>query len=76
MPGFRCEVVDTVGAGDSFAAAFIAGWIRGGVAQLRDAGERDGGADGDTARRRHTHSAAGAVAGDAGGASGGAALTG
>jgi sugar/nucleoside kinase (ribokinase family) len=23
-------VVDTVGAGDSFAAAFIAGWLRGG----------------------------------------------
>jgi sugar/nucleoside kinase (ribokinase family) len=29
-PGFRVEVVDTVGAGDSFAAAFIAGRLRGG----------------------------------------------
>jgi ribokinase len=29
-PGFRVPVVDTVGAGDSFAAAFIAGWLRGG----------------------------------------------
>lgn len=30
VPGFPVEVVDTVGAGDSFAPAFIAGWIRGG----------------------------------------------
>src|SRR5690606_26065958 len=30
VPGFEVEVVDTVGAGDSFAAAFVAGWIRGG----------------------------------------------
>lgn len=29
-PGFPVEVIDTVGAGDSFAAAFIAGWLRGG----------------------------------------------
>ena len=29
-PGFPVEMVDTVGAGDSFAAAFIAGWLRGG----------------------------------------------
>ncbi len=29
-PGFQVPVVDTVGAGDSFAAAFIAGWLRGG----------------------------------------------
>jgi sugar/nucleoside kinase (ribokinase family) len=29
-PGFPVEVVDTVGAGDSFAAAFIAGRLRGG----------------------------------------------
>jgi 2-dehydro-3-deoxygluconokinase len=29
-PGFAISVVDTVGAGDSFAAAFIAGWLRGG----------------------------------------------
>ncbi len=29
-PGFHVPVVDTVGAGDSFAAAFIAGWLRGG----------------------------------------------
>lgn len=29
-PAFPVEVVDTVGAGDSFASAFIAGWIRGG----------------------------------------------
>ncbi len=29
-PGFRVPVIDTVGAGDSFAAAFIAGWLRGG----------------------------------------------
>jgi sugar/nucleoside kinase (ribokinase family) len=28
--GFNVPVVDTVGAGDSFAAAFIAGWLRGG----------------------------------------------
>ncbi|MDQ3225182.1 MAG: PfkB family carbohydrate kinase, partial [Chloroflexota bacterium] len=34
VPGFSVEVVDTVGAGDSFAPAFIAGWIRGG--SLRD----------------------------------------
>jgi sugar/nucleoside kinase (ribokinase family) len=34
VPSFPVEVVDTVGAGDSFAAAFIAGWIRGGA--LRD----------------------------------------
>ncbi len=27
-PGFRVKVVDTVGAGDSFAAAFIAGYLR------------------------------------------------
>lgn len=31
VPGFAVEVVDTVGAGDSFAAAFIAGWLRGGT---------------------------------------------
>jgi sugar/nucleoside kinase (ribokinase family) len=30
QPGFAIEMVDTVGAGDSFAAAFIAGWLRGG----------------------------------------------
>jgi sugar/nucleoside kinase (ribokinase family) len=30
VPAFPVEVVDTVGAGDSFAPAFIAGWIRGG----------------------------------------------
>ncbi len=30
VPGFPVEVVDTVGAGDSFAPAFIAGWIRDG----------------------------------------------
>ena len=29
-PGFPVEMVDTVGAGDSFAAAFIAGRLRGG----------------------------------------------
>ena len=29
-PGFPVKVVDTVGAGDSFAAAFIAGQLRGG----------------------------------------------
>lgn len=29
-PGFDIEVVDTVGAGDSFVAAFIAGYLRGG----------------------------------------------
>ena len=34
VPGFAVTVVDTVGAGDSFAAAFIAGWLRGG--SLRD----------------------------------------
>jgi sugar/nucleoside kinase (ribokinase family) len=34
VPAFPVEVVDTVGAGDSFAPAFIAGWIRGG--SLRD----------------------------------------
>ncbi len=34
IPGFQVEVVDTVGAGDSFAAAFIAGRLRGG--SLRD----------------------------------------
>jgi sugar/nucleoside kinase (ribokinase family) len=27
-PGFDVEVVDTVGAGDSFVAAFIAGYLR------------------------------------------------
>ena len=31
IPGFAVPVVDTVGAGDAFAAAFIAGWLRGGV---------------------------------------------
>ena len=31
QPGFPVPVVDTVGAGDSFAAAFIAGWLRGGA---------------------------------------------
>lgn len=30
VPAFPVQVVDTVGAGDSFAPAFIAGWIRGG----------------------------------------------
>jgi sugar/nucleoside kinase (ribokinase family) len=35
VPGFTVPVVDTVGAGDSFAPAFIAGWLRGGT--LRDA---------------------------------------
>ena len=34
VPGFPVAVVDTVGAGDSFAPAFIAGWLRGGA--LRD----------------------------------------
>jgi sugar/nucleoside kinase (ribokinase family) len=34
VPGFSVSVVDTVGAGDSFAPAFIAGWLRGG--SLRD----------------------------------------
>ena len=34
VPGFPVNVVDTVGAGDSFAAAFIAGRLRGG--SLRD----------------------------------------
>jgi sugar/nucleoside kinase (ribokinase family) len=33
-PGFAVSVVDTVGAGDSFAPGFIAGWLRGGT--LRD----------------------------------------
>ena len=31
LPGFAVPVVDTVGAGDAFAAAFIAGWLRGGT---------------------------------------------
>jgi sugar/nucleoside kinase (ribokinase family) len=35
VPAFRVDVVDTVGAGDSFAAAFIAGRLRGG--SLREA---------------------------------------
>jgi 2-dehydro-3-deoxygluconokinase len=30
-PGIPVSMVDTVGAGDSFAAAFIAGWLRGGT---------------------------------------------
>ena len=30
QPGFPVAVIDTVGAGDAFAAAFIAGWLRGG----------------------------------------------
>jgi 2-dehydro-3-deoxygluconokinase len=30
VPAFPVDVVDTVGAGDSFAAAWIAGWLRGG----------------------------------------------
>jgi ribokinase len=30
QPGFPVEVVDTVGSGDSLAADFIAGWLRGG----------------------------------------------
>src|SRR5215218_3514162 len=30
VAGFSVHVVDTVGAGDSFAPAFIAGWLRGG----------------------------------------------
>jgi 2-dehydro-3-deoxygluconokinase len=34
VAGFSVPVVDTVGAGDSFAPAFIAGWLRGGT--LRD----------------------------------------
>jgi sugar/nucleoside kinase (ribokinase family) len=34
VPGFTVPVVDTVGAGDSFAPAFIAGWLRGGT--MRD----------------------------------------
>jgi sugar/nucleoside kinase (ribokinase family) len=31
VAGFSVPVVDTVGAGDSFAPAFIAGWLRGGA---------------------------------------------
>src|SRR5918998_503588 len=31
VAGFSVPVVDTVGAGDSFAPAFIAGWLRGGT---------------------------------------------
>jgi|HigsolmetaAR201D_1030396.scaffolds.fasta_scaffold03858_3 ribokinase len=34
LPAFEVEVVDTVGAGDAFAAAFIAGYVRSG--SLRD----------------------------------------
>lgn len=30
VPGFAVPVIDTVGAGDSFAAALVAGWLRGG----------------------------------------------
>jgi sugar/nucleoside kinase (ribokinase family) len=30
QPGFRIQLVDTVGAGDAFASAFIAGYLRGG----------------------------------------------
>jgi sugar/nucleoside kinase (ribokinase family) len=30
IPGFAVSIVDTVGAGDAFAAAFVAGWLRGG----------------------------------------------
>ena len=29
QPGFPTEVKDTVGAGDSFAAAFLMGWLQG-----------------------------------------------
>lgn len=42
-PGVRVEVVDAVGAGDAFSAAFLAAWLKGGTAfEAAQAGNRRG----------------------------------
>ena len=75
VPAFPVEVVDTVGAGDSFAPAFIAGWIRGGDLRACATLANAMGALAATQRGAgHPHPPPRTAAGHAGGPSGGAGI--